>query len=508
MSFGFGVGDLIAVGTLAWKVYKNVYKASNDAPDSFQKVHQDVLSLHAVLKETSEIVFDPPLSMQRQQRLQTIADGCTSVLSDLQALVIKYEGMGTQGKMTWKRLRWGSEDIVEYRLRITSSVAMLNAFMNTSQAVTQQKLEKYLREVQFGRREGSIMSVQTVDSLSMEDRAAWRAIRKDLESIGITPEAYQANQEFIQGWLTRPLDTGALDKQVIPTEEDEAIQLESPASSCSSSLSESGKTLRPDLEDESSSVVNSQRIGVPEVAGTLHTDVPKPSPSVDRSCIVAGLARTENLYTTAETSSGRQSQQFKLPRPRGKDHMSKLTVQDQSVSRVATLIAIVSRPKARLLTAAKDPGLHGDSIITRIMGNPATSRLIDARTIEEAFLTACYLGSSDSVSQFLNAGQRVNAITDLQTYVITEERSPHGRKLEVIIPQGASALMLAALKGKQETMELLLRGGAEVNFKSKYPLFEGQKDTVLLPTPLEQTSEKVQLKAAPFFTQLALSTKL
>ena len=104
-------------------------KPAKDAPESFQKVHHDVLSLHAVLKEAGEIVFDQPMSLQRQQNLQTIADGCTSVLSDLEALVLKYEEMGSQGKLTWKRLRWGSEDIVEYRLRITSSVTMLNTFM-------------------------------------------------------------------------------------------------------------------------------------------------------------------------------------------------------------------------------------------------------------------------------------------------------------------------------------------------------------------------------------------
>ena len=125
MSFGFAVGDFIAVGTLAW----NVYKAAKDAPESSQKVHHDVLSLHAVLKEAGEIIFDPPLSPQRQQNLQTIADGCTSVLGDLQALVMRYEEMGTQGKLTWKRLGWGSENIVEYRLRITSSVTMLNTFI-------------------------------------------------------------------------------------------------------------------------------------------------------------------------------------------------------------------------------------------------------------------------------------------------------------------------------------------------------------------------------------------
>ena len=66
MSFGFSVGDFLVVGTLAWEVYKNVYKAARNAPESFQKVHHDVLSLHAVLKESGETMFSSPMSLQRQ----------------------------------------------------------------------------------------------------------------------------------------------------------------------------------------------------------------------------------------------------------------------------------------------------------------------------------------------------------------------------------------------------------------------------------------------------------
>ncbi|KAL8915883.1 MAG: hypothetical protein Q9172_006585 [Xanthocarpia lactea] len=154
MSFGFSVGDFLVVGTLAWEVYKNVYKAARDASESFQKVHQDVLSLHAVLKESSETMFSSPI---------------------------------------------------------------------TSQAVTQQRLEKYLREVQLGKRPGSIVSLQTVDSLSRGDRAAWRVIRKDLESIGITAAAYETNRDFIRFWLTRSLTTRALDEHVIPGNKENEI---------------------------------------------------------------------------------------------------------------------------------------------------------------------------------------------------------------------------------------------------------------------------------------------
>jgi len=96
-------------------------------PDSFQKIHLDVLSLHAVLKEAEETLFQPPLQPQRQTRLKTISDGCNTVLTGLEKLVARYESLGTQSKRTWERMRWGSEDIVEIRARLISNVTMLTA---------------------------------------------------------------------------------------------------------------------------------------------------------------------------------------------------------------------------------------------------------------------------------------------------------------------------------------------------------------------------------------------
>lgn len=307
---------------LGLKVYKNVYKAAKDAPESFHKVHHDVLSLHAVLKEAGEIVFDPPMSLQRQQNLQTIAHGCTSVLNDLQALVLRYEEMGTQGKLTWKRLRWGSEDIVEYRLRITSNVTMLNAFMrsvcqdsvsgaqdlkffSTSRYVTEQKLEKYLREIQRGGREASIISVQTADSLSTEDRAIWRAIRKDLESIGITAAAYEANHDFIRDWLIRVLDTGALDEQAISTsQEDETIQLESSTPiKPSRSIPNANKPYEPNPRGEASSTTVTRGLVVLKAEDNHDISGLKPSPSGKSSSLISPLGEALNPDTDPDTEA-------------------------------------------------------------------------------------------------------------------------------------------------------------------------------------------------------------
>lgn len=62
-------------------------------------------------------------------------------------------------------------------------------------------------------RERSVVSTQTVDSLSDDERQAWRAIRKELEDIGISAAAFDANKNFILDWFTKAKLAGAFEEQ-------------------------------------------------------------------------------------------------------------------------------------------------------------------------------------------------------------------------------------------------------------------------------------------------------
>jgi len=55
------------------------------APESFRNIHVEVLSLLAVLTEIAENTSARPLPPERQARLRTVADGCGSVLTELQS---------------------------------------------------------------------------------------------------------------------------------------------------------------------------------------------------------------------------------------------------------------------------------------------------------------------------------------------------------------------------------------------------------------------------------------
>jgi hypothetical protein len=91
---GYGVGDIIAVSSLAWKIYKSFRDA--------------------------QATLDG---------LATILTGCRDVLTELEALMEKYKGLGAQTRWTWDRMHWHAGDVAELRQRMTSNVGMLTAWM-------------------------------------------------------------------------------------------------------------------------------------------------------------------------------------------------------------------------------------------------------------------------------------------------------------------------------------------------------------------------------------------
>ncbi|KAK2805129.1 hypothetical protein FQN50_006374 [Emmonsiellopsis sp. PD_5] len=216
MSFGYSITDLISLTTLSW----SLYKSCKSAPASFASLSSDVLSLHAVLKEAEETLFpqqyDSPKEKQRhhstslsptaQENLRTITDGCHAVLVDLQLLLDRYESIGRKRSNAWERVKWGSEDLAELRSRLMTNVSMLNTFITISQFTVQKKLDRYLSRRRSKRE--SFLSEETIDSLPLDEKVTWRMIRKELEDIGITVAAFDANKEFILNWFAEAVEAG------------------------------------------------------------------------------------------------------------------------------------------------------------------------------------------------------------------------------------------------------------------------------------------------------------
>lgn len=97
---------------------------------------------------------------------------------------------------------------------------------STSQIMVQKKLDMFLQEFRDGQHEGSIVSTQTVDSLSADDKQAWRTIRKELEDIGMSIDVFDANKEFIVNWFKAAISTGVFEEEIAEGDELSSILLE------------------------------------------------------------------------------------------------------------------------------------------------------------------------------------------------------------------------------------------------------------------------------------------
>ncbi len=127
MSFGFSVGDFVAIPALAWKVWKTC----KEAPDDFKDLAGEVHSLHRVLKGVEDHVLKYPPEDKQMGGLEVVAKGCEDVLKDLQKALKGYESLGTPSQRTWDRVTWGLNEITKIRERLVSNVTLLTAFNST-----------------------------------------------------------------------------------------------------------------------------------------------------------------------------------------------------------------------------------------------------------------------------------------------------------------------------------------------------------------------------------------
>ena len=136
MSFGFSIGDIIAISTLT----NTVRKRFVDSPNEFRVVSDEVKSLSNVLRDLEDIFPERSLNERQQADLKDYIKGCDHVLKDLDRILDRYHDLdsatrpsklGKKPRRLWKRLKWEPDDVKELRSRLTSNVGLLNAFTTT-----------------------------------------------------------------------------------------------------------------------------------------------------------------------------------------------------------------------------------------------------------------------------------------------------------------------------------------------------------------------------------------
>ncbi|KAG6980581.1 hypothetical protein FOFC_04043 [Fusarium oxysporum] len=136
MSFGFGVGDFIAVGELCWKIYSRVYKVSRDAPEELRALIQELGNLSNTVNLLNEEVRDREEWINRagERRLEytcKVMGQAKETLEKMDRLADKYAqldlGVNSQGSKRSLRIQWNR---IKYALEVSSINELRAKFMS------------------------------------------------------------------------------------------------------------------------------------------------------------------------------------------------------------------------------------------------------------------------------------------------------------------------------------------------------------------------------------------
>ena len=210
MSFGFAVGDFIALGNLAWNVYKECKSASAE----FQEARNEVISLHTAIRELQDEAENKDsilnrAGLGRKQELDNLMRNCSDVLNELEQLLTRYRSLGTKHKRTWDRVKFGSEGLQEIRSKLMFHTSALTLFLTSlgtgSLGRIEKKLDDLAAEIRAGQHEPSLISICDEED-KFEQDSAWRGLMSELseEFSRDEIEAYKGDiVRYIRGLLAR-----------------------------------------------------------------------------------------------------------------------------------------------------------------------------------------------------------------------------------------------------------------------------------------------------------------
>ena len=213
MSFGYGVGDFIAISALAAKVY-TAYK---DAPSDYKNIAEEVKSLQGIINKAAQHFTSTTLSNNDLRTGQEALKGCQSVLDDLNSLIEEYKSLAsTHKRLIFKRVKLGTEDIATLRARLTSNATLLSSFIRRFDISTIKDVVPYaniylscefleiqaqLTDVLGLHRTNSRVSVTSIASFAdtTNTRMAYKQFCKNLYQIGITEDMIlEKEQEILE----------------------------------------------------------------------------------------------------------------------------------------------------------------------------------------------------------------------------------------------------------------------------------------------------------------------
>lgn len=277
---------------------------------------------------------------------------------------------------------------------------------SSSQVIVGRRLDRYLKELQLGLHEGSVITSQSSEiAAAEEEEPVWQQIKKELEDVGITADDFNANKDYIIGCIRKAGQDGMFNE--LP---------QSRRSRIVSSIAAS-----------TDSGMNHFKIGDPIIVRAI---APQDSISRHRSMVIA----EEKIPVVS------------VPRP---------------TSRISTQSALTIKPQARLLSRR--------ARFMNKVANPLVNYdrdLVDAAIHNRVDQVRALLRHADPTIPYKGSTAVQKAIEHSSTGVL-QIFLEHGVHVDHEVQPGETALIVATKSGKTDVIGVLLDYGANVNLPSR-----------------------------------------
>ncbi|KAA8895561.1 hypothetical protein FN846DRAFT_969025 [Sphaerosporella brunnea] len=146
MSFGFSIGDIIALTQLSYQIYGILSSERQSAPTVLRELSTSVFGLRCALDHLSQHLSSSAAKLsgengKLQHSLAFLIRNCGETLRELQAVLAKYEdkvvvkAVGTTGKLKreWNRVKWAVEEkgLVDIKSRISQHTDAIGIVVET-----------------------------------------------------------------------------------------------------------------------------------------------------------------------------------------------------------------------------------------------------------------------------------------------------------------------------------------------------------------------------------------
>lgn len=214
MSFGFGIGDIIACSEVAFKTINALKSAGSD----FEGLRLDLASLTSVLQALEAEAKGPmPLiktaSMERQNQMRLLLENCTESMKDLQGVVTKYSSWGASNRrefVAW--MKFAAKDKRGPREKLAIHTASINIFLTTLSHSSLARLEFLIKNGSQSAHQGSVpdgtkgLDFSTTGASwggshsRRKEGVIWQEIGRSLQGEGIADKDVEAFQEEIKAY--------------------------------------------------------------------------------------------------------------------------------------------------------------------------------------------------------------------------------------------------------------------------------------------------------------------